>query len=106
MFKSAAALTVALLSALSSGPAGAQGVAPGRTLRVNGFEMYVEIRGTGDPLVLLHGFGSCGKGWAAVADSLAGRYQLIVPDLRGHVPVHQPLPHAYPPQSALDVYGC
>src|SRR5687767_6337931 len=90
MIKSAAALTVALLSALGFGPAGAQGVAPGRTLRVNGIEMYVEIRGTGDPLVLLHGFGSCGKAWAAVADSLAGRYQLIVPDLRGHGRPTQP----------------
>ena len=105
MIKSAAALTVALLSALGFGTAGAQGVAPGRTLRVNGIEMYVEIRGTGDPLVLLHGFGSCGKAWAAVADSLAGRYQLIVPDLRGHGRSTNPSGGFTHRQSALDVYG-
>ena len=105
MLKPAAALTVALLIALGSGPAGAQGVAPGRTLRVNGIEMYVEIRGTGDPLVLLHGFGSCGKGWAAVADSLAGRYRLIVPDLRGHGRSTNPSGTFTHRQSALDVYA-
>lgn len=105
MLKPAAALTVAFLIALGSGPAGAQGVAPGRTLRVNGIEMYVEIRGTGDPLVLLHGFGSCGKGWAAVADSLAGRYQLIVPDLRGHGRSTNPSGSFTHRQSALDVYA-
>ena len=105
MIKIAAVLMVALPSALGFGTAGAQGVAPGRVLRVNGIEMYVELRGTGDPLVLLHGFGSCGKGWAAVADSLAGRYQLIVPDLRGHGRSTNPSGSFTHRQSALDVYA-
>ena len=105
MIKPAAVLMAALLSALSSGPAGAQGAAPGRIIRVNGIEMYVEIRGTGDPLVLLHGFGGCGKAWAPVADSLAARYQLIVPDLRGHGRSTNPSGSFTHRQSALDVYA-
>jgi pimeloyl-ACP methyl ester carboxylesterase len=105
MIKPAAVLMVALLNAASSGPAAAQSAAEGRTLRVNGIEMYVEIRGTGEPLVLLHGFGSCGKGWAQIADSLAGRYQLIVPDLRGHGRSTNPSGSFTHRQSALDVYA-
>jgi pimeloyl-ACP methyl ester carboxylesterase len=105
MIRPGAVLMAALLSALCSGPAGAQSAAPGRTIRVNGIEMYVEIRGTGDPLVLLHGFGSCGKGWAPVADSLAARYQLIVPDLRGHGRSTNPSGSFTHRQSALDVYA-
>ena len=105
MLKPAAVLMAALLGAVSSGPAAAQSAAPGRTLRVNGIKMYVEIRGTGDPLVLLHGFGSCGKGWGAIADSLAARYQLIVPDLRGHGRSTNPSGSFTHRQSALDVYA-
>jgi pimeloyl-ACP methyl ester carboxylesterase len=41
--------------------------------------------GAGDPLVLLHGFGSCGpESWDAFAGELAEHYRLIIPDLRGH----------------------
>ena len=98
-------LAAALLGTLGWGNAGAQGAAAGRTLRVNGIEMYVEVRGTGDPLVLLHGFGACGKSWGPVVDSLAGRYQLIVPDLRGHGRSTNPSATFTHRQSALDVYA-
>lgn len=103
--RSAGALTIALLATLGSRNAGAQGTAAGRTLRVNGIEMHVEVRGTGDPLVLLHGFGSCGRTWAPVADSLAGRYRLIIPDLRGHGRSTNPAGAFTHRQSALDVYA-
>lgn len=55
-----------------------------RTESINGIDMYCEIRGDGEPLVLLHGFTGAGADWKLVfADAPAG-YRLIVPDLRGH----------------------
>lgn len=58
----------------------------GRTLKVRDAELYVETRGTGEPLVLLHGFTGCGSDWKHVFDleALARRYRLILPDARGH----------------------
>jgi pimeloyl-ACP methyl ester carboxylesterase len=56
------------------------------THSLNGIEMYCQRRGDGEPLVLLHGFTGAGEDWAHLfdLDELARRYQLIVPDLRGH----------------------
>jgi hypothetical protein len=34
--------------------------APGKTVAVNGIEMYYETSGEGEPLLLLHGFGGSG----------------------------------------------
>ena len=58
----------------------------GRTMRVNGVEMYFEEYGAGEPLVLLHGFTGCGDDWRHVfdLDDLARRYRVIIPDARGH----------------------
>jgi pimeloyl-ACP methyl ester carboxylesterase len=53
-------------------------------VHVNGIEMYVERRGEGAPLLLLHGGGGAGVNWSLVFDSPPAGYQLIVPDLRGH----------------------
>src|SRR5256885_7915722 len=52
---------------------------------VNGFQLYYEVRGGGDPLLLLHGGTGIGSDWQHVFTSgdPAG-YRLIVPDLRGH----------------------
>lgn len=56
----------------------------GFTVRFDDLELYYEDYGTGEPLVLLHGFGGCGQNWRAFAAPLAERYRLIVMDLRGH----------------------
>lgn len=57
-----------------------------RTISVNGIEMYVEERGQGEPLVLLHGFTGAGADWRHLfdLDELARRHRVIVPDARGH----------------------
>ncbi|HWC16213.1 MAG TPA: alpha/beta fold hydrolase [Terriglobales bacterium] len=47
-------------------------------------QMYYEIDGTGFPVVLLHPFPVHHEFWAPVRAKLANRYQLILPDLRGH----------------------
>src|SRR4029077_10063166 len=54
--------------------------------RINDIDMTCEIRGAGEPLVLLHGFGGRGDDWRHVfdLDELATRYRVIVPDARGH----------------------
>jgi pimeloyl-ACP methyl ester carboxylesterase len=51
---------------------------------INGMDMYYEIRGDGEPLVLLHGGGGIGANWNLVFKDPPKGYQLIVPDLRGH----------------------
>ncbi len=56
----------------------------GHTVQINDIEMYYEEYGVGEPLVLLHGFGGCGKNWHPFTAKLSERHRLIVVDLRGH----------------------
>ena len=54
------------------------------TIAVNGFEMHYQLRGDGEPLLLLHGGMGTGDDWRQVFPSDPPGYRLIVPDLRGH----------------------
>ncbi|HKB10948.1 MAG TPA: alpha/beta hydrolase [Vicinamibacterales bacterium] len=54
------------------------------TIDVNGFSMYYEARGDGEPLVLLHGGTGIGADWAHVFPADPHGYRIVVPDLRGH----------------------
>jgi pimeloyl-ACP methyl ester carboxylesterase len=48
-------------------------------------EVHYLERGTGDPLVLAHGFAGTGEAsWASVLPALAERYRVLAPDARGH----------------------
>jgi pimeloyl-ACP methyl ester carboxylesterase len=60
-------------------------VARAETIEVNGFQMYLEDRGNGEPLLLLHGGTGIGADWKLVftGGDPAG-FRLVVPDLRGH----------------------
>jgi pimeloyl-ACP methyl ester carboxylesterase len=78
---------------------------PGRTEPVNGIEMYFEIHGEGEPLVLLHGFTGCGRNWDPFINDLSREHQLIVPDLRGHGSSTNPSNSFTFRQSALDVFA-
>lgn len=52
---------------------------------VDGAKLYYQVAGEGEPLFLLHHFGSTGtNGWSDYIDEFAKTYQVIVPDLRGH----------------------
>jgi pimeloyl-ACP methyl ester carboxylesterase len=53
-------------------------------LRVNGVEVYYEMIGEGDPLVLVHGGWSDHNSWRLVVDEFARSYQVVVYDRRGH----------------------
>jgi len=47
-------------------------------------EIFYEVAGDGPPVVLLHPFPLHHEFWLPVAKTLAPRYRLIMPDLRGH----------------------
>jgi pimeloyl-ACP methyl ester carboxylesterase len=95
-------LLVALLPAAFAQPAPD---ASGKTVPVNGIEMYYETMGQGEPLVLLHGFNGSGQAWSRAIPDFAKRYQLIVPDLRGHGRSTNPSGKFTHRQSALDVFA-
>ncbi len=50
---------------------------------LNGQQIYFEIHGSGEPLVLLHGFSGSSQDWKTSLHGLDG-FQLVIPDLRGH----------------------
>jgi pimeloyl-ACP methyl ester carboxylesterase len=49
-----------------------------------GIRIYYETQGTGEPVILIHGGATTGESWRAQAPELAERYQLFIPDRRGH----------------------
>jgi pimeloyl-ACP methyl ester carboxylesterase len=58
--------------------------AKGQTAEINNVEIYYEIDGQGEPLLLLHGGFCNGTYWRAIIPALAKKYQVIVMDSRGH----------------------
>jgi pimeloyl-ACP methyl ester carboxylesterase len=57
---------------------------PGRIEILNGVQLYFEVHGTGEPLFLLHGFSGSSQDWKPSLAQWGDRFQLILPDLRGH----------------------
>lgn len=58
---------------------------PGSYVQVNGLNMYYEVHGTGQPLVLLHGaFSAIGTSFGALLPELAKTRQVIAFELQGH----------------------
>jgi len=55
-----------------------------RRVRVNDVELHCEIAGEGEPLLFIHGLGSCGDDWRPQLDYFRDRYRTIACDLRGH----------------------
>ena len=55
-----------------------------RTLTINGLDMHVVLAGTGDPLLLLHGFPDSAQLWRTMVPGLvAAGFRVIAPDQRG-----------------------
>jgi pimeloyl-ACP methyl ester carboxylesterase len=73
------------------------------TIALNGFNMYVEVRGEGTPLLLLHGGMGIGADWRHIFSADPPGYRLIVPDLRGHGRSSNPARVFTFRQCALDV---
>ncbi len=61
---------------------------PGRIEILNGVPIYFEMHGSGEPLLLLHGFSGCSQDWSAFigmpSEPGGCEFQLIIPDMRGH----------------------
>jgi 3-oxoadipate enol-lactonase len=51
--------------------------------------LYCGVYGSGAPLMLIHGLGASGAVFQPLLPTLAARYQVIVPDLRGHGHSHR-----------------
>jgi pimeloyl-ACP methyl ester carboxylesterase len=51
---------------------------------VNGLRLYYRDSGSGDPLLLLHGFTGTGDDWQQVFTEPIAGHRVIAPDLRGH----------------------
>jgi pimeloyl-ACP methyl ester carboxylesterase len=49
----------------------------------DGLKLHYLVRGAGEPVVLIHGLGSCGGDWAFQVAALEGRFKTVVPDLPG-----------------------
>jgi len=54
------------------------------TAELNGVDLYYETIGTGPRLVLTHGSWTDGTGWVPAIATLAGRFEVITWDRRGH----------------------
>ncbi len=58
-------------------------VPPDQFLSIHGRLVHVEQEGTGEPVVLLHGFGASTYSWRKVMPELATRFRVIAIDLNG-----------------------
>ena len=70
---------------------------------LNVLEMYFDDRGSGEPLLLLHGGMGIGSDWRHVFPVDPDGYRVIVPDLRGHGRTQNPSRAFTFRQCALDV---
>jgi hypothetical protein len=76
------AVVAALL--LVSGAALADAQAVGRRVRVNGMQMYYEVSGAGDPLVVLHGAYMNIPAMGTIIPKLAKTHRVYAVELQGH----------------------
>jgi pimeloyl-ACP methyl ester carboxylesterase len=81
MFRNSSAWSAVLVAIFASLPAAAM-VQPypasfsNREIEANGTTLHVRVGGSGEAVVLLHGFGDTGDMWSALAAALAVDYQL------------------------------
>jgi pimeloyl-ACP methyl ester carboxylesterase len=53
-------------------------------INLGSIEIYYEIHGQGDPLLLIHGLGSSSQDWEMQQPQFSSHFQVIAVDLRGH----------------------
>lgn len=61
-------------------------------IATSGTEIFVRSAGSGDPVLLIHGFPQTGACWHKIAPQLAEKFTVIVPDLRGYGASGKPAP--------------
>jgi pimeloyl-ACP methyl ester carboxylesterase len=57
--------------------------AVGKLIKINGVNLYYEIYGTGEPILLIHGNSTGIKGWSAQIAHFSKNYRVIAVDCRG-----------------------
>jgi pimeloyl-ACP methyl ester carboxylesterase len=73
------------------------------TVRINDIDIFYEMDGSGEPLLLLHGGTGCHEDWIyAGGDTFARQYTVIKPDARGHGRTNNPQGTITHRQCALD----
>src|SRR5580693_1171734 len=75
------------------------------TEKLNGVQLYYELHGAGDPLILLHGFSGCSQDWAPLIAEWSKNFQLIIPDMRGHGRSSNPSATFRHKDSATDIFA-
>ena len=60
------------------------------TVRVNGVDLYYELSGSGEPLVLVHGSWGDHHNWDPVVASLSESFRVLAYDRRGHSASERP----------------
>jgi pimeloyl-ACP methyl ester carboxylesterase len=102
-------LMIAVLVAYVSAPAASLQTTSdcsGHTLATQGISLYYKTCGQGPPLLLLHRFFGTGTfSWGRFIPTLAAKYRLIVPDLRGHGRSTNPSGEFTHRQSASDMFA-
>lgn len=54
------------------------------TVRIADTDVYYEVAGNGDPLLLIHALGSSSRDWERQIPAFSAQYKVIAIDLRGH----------------------
>jgi len=65
--------------------------AASRFATVNGVRLHYVIAGSGDPVLLLHGWPETWYAWRKVIPVLAGRFTVVAPDMRGYGDSERPV---------------
>lgn len=73
-------------------------------VKVNDIEMYYEVHGEGEPLLMLHGFTGSGQMWNPYISDYEPYFQLIIPDYRGHGRTNNPSREFIRKQAAQDMF--
>ncbi len=77
-------LKLFIVAALVSGQSFGQLPKNDQKIKVNGIEMYFEVYGEGEPLLLLHGWTQSSSFWETYIPTYAQNFKVYAVDLRGH----------------------
>ena len=75
---------ISIILAATVGPAFADDMAAGDRVEVNGMEMYYEVSGEGDPLIVLHGAYMNIPSMGGIIPALAERHRVYAVEFQGH----------------------
>src|SRR5947208_1105757 len=73
--------------------------------RINGVELYYELSGSGEPLVLVHGSWGDHHNWDPVVPALADWFRVLAYDRRGHSASERPAGQGSVFEDADDLAG-